>query len=155
MIVARCVEYGECLLWQGHIGNGVPQVFIGNTYRMVRRVVWEAAHGPIPVGRVAVCKCRERACVRLEHVQLMTTAQVARLAAREGKFSTPQRRARIALGQRRRSRLTPEIIAQVRAAENGAAIARELGICKSTVSKIRRGESWGVVAGVSVFGPQA
>lgn len=121
-------------------------------YRTVRRLLCETLHGPIEPGLYATCRCREPACVRPEHIELLTTAQIARVAAREGKFRSPARRAAIAVSKRAASPLTPELVERIRAADNGAAIARELGICKSTVSKIRRGESWRPIGAASAFG---
>lgn len=150
-ILARTVEEGDCLIWQGRISNGSPVIYLDGVYRTVRRVVWEDANGPIKPGLHASSRCRDQACVRLEHIRLLTIKQIAQLAAREGKFASLRRRAMVAAGARKRSRLTPEMVERIRQAESGAAIARELGIAKSTASKIRRGESWRTI-GASVFG---
>lgn len=150
-ILARTVEEGDCLLWQGRISNGSPVLYLDGAYRTVRRLVWEAANGPIKPGLHPSCRCREPACVRLEHIRLLTIKQIAQLAAREGRFSSLTRRASLAAAARKRSRLTPEQVARIRAADSAASIARELGIAKSTASKIRRGESWRTL-GASVFG---
>ncbi len=150
-ILARTVEEGDCLLWQGRISNGSPVAYLDGAYRTVRRVVWEAAKGPIKPGLHPSCRCREPACVRLEHIRLLTIQQIAQLAAREGKFSSLHRRAKVAAAARKRSRLTPEQVERIRLADSATAIARELGIAKSTASKIRRGESWRPI-GASVFG---
>lgn len=150
-ILARTVEEGDCLIWQGRISNGSPVVYYDGAYRTVRRAVWEDAHGPIKPGLHPSCRCREPACVRLEHIRLLTIQQIAKLAAREGKFSSLHRRASLAAAARKRSLLTPEQVARIRAADSAASIARELGISKSTAGKIRRGESWRPI-GASVFG---
>lgn len=155
-LLARTVEEGECLLWQGLVANGSPVVHTTAGYLTVRRLVWQHAHGmPMPGHLRAVCSCREPACVRPEHVRALSTRQIALLCAKEGKFRTAQRRAAIAATKRAQSRLTPELVERIRAADSGAAIARELGICKSTASKIRRGESWRPIGAASVFGTWA
>ena len=58
------------LLWRGGLANGRPAVkFQGRTVYL-RRLLWEAAHGPIPDGLVVVCKCGERLCVEPSHLAL-------------------------------------------------------------------------------------
>lgn len=143
-ILARTIEEGECLLWQGRVANGSALVHIlGQGYRSARRLIWEHKYGqPMPAHLRATCRCGEPRCVRPEHVTALSLKQIGKRAAKAGKFRSIARRSAIAAAQRARSRLTPELVAQIREAPSGAGIARELGIHKSTASKIRRGESW-------------
>lgn len=150
-ILAKTVEEGDCLIWQGRIANGSPLVYVDGVYRTARRVLWEALHGPMKPGMNATCSCREPGCVKPEHLRAASVKQIAKQAGKEGKFSSLQRRAKIAAACRKRSQLTPEMVQRIRLADSGAAIARELGICRSTASKIRRGDSWRTI-GASVFG---
>lgn len=151
-ITARCVEEGECLLWQGHMGNGSPQVYVNDRYWQCRRVVFEAMRGPIPAGRSPVMKCRSPACLNHDHMALMTPAQIGALAAKEGKFATPERRARIALARRNASeKLDSQKVAEILACDTAREAAQLHGIHKSMAARIRRGEAWAPVAGASVF----
>lgn len=150
-LLARCTEVGDCLIWQGRVAHGSPLVHLGGKYLTARRVLWEATHGAIPRGLYPSCICHETACMNIKHIRLMTTQQIAAKAATRGAFSRPERRAAIALAVRRKSNLTPEMLHRIRAADTGAAVARELGISKSLATKIRAGKAWGLTSGASVF----
>lgn len=151
-LLARCTEVGDCLIWQGRVANGSPLVYIDGKYLTARRVLWEATRGPIGRGLYPSCTCHESACMNIEHIRLMTTRQIARKAAKTGAFSRPERRAAIALALRRSSKITPEMEQRIRAAESGAAVARELGISKSMATKIRAGKARAPhTQGASVF----
>ena len=150
-LLARCTEVGDCLIWQGRVSNGSPQVHLQGKYMTARRVLWEATHGAIPRGLYPSCVCHEQACMNIKHIRLMTTQQIAMKAATRGAFSRPERCAAIAVAVRRRSKLTPEMLQRIRAADTGAAVARELGISKSLATKIRAGKAWGLTSGASVF----
>lgn len=141
-IKARTVEEGECALWTGFADNGAPQVFIDGKYQMVRRVLWEAERGPIPKGMHPRCNCGEVRCINLEHIRLRSTRQIAKEAAKTGAWSSLLRRAKIAAARRKTSKLTQADVDRIRAADNGAAIARELGVSKALANKIRRGVAW-------------
>lgn len=78
----RAVEVGECLEWQGRMGNGktIPVVKSreGKTYsadHSVPRMVWTKAKGPVPEGKIVYRKCCNNACVRLEHLVVGTRAE--------------------------------------------------------------------------------
>ena len=63
---------GECIEWQG------PQHTAGyglNRGRYAHRLAWEVAHGPIPTGMQIDHLCRNRLCVKVEHLDLVTHAE--------------------------------------------------------------------------------
>lgn len=164
-IYARCEDLGECLRWTGTTCNHVPQMYRSNgrgsgtkkagTYWSCRRIVFEERAGPIPPGMFPVPMCRDKMCVRFEHLRLLTSKQIGQLAAKEGKFSSPMRCAAISAGVRRsgQAKLTIEIAREIRASsESGKDIARRLGVDKSLPPRIRRGEAWReTVPNASVF----
>lgn len=142
-MLANCAEEGECLLWTGHVGNGgTPQVWCSTRYHQVRRLVCEQHTGkPIPAGRYSSMKCRSPLCIRPEHIRLLTTQEIAELAASEGKFSTPQRRAAIAAGIRKKRgvKLGKEDLQRIASSSASAAeLAGELRVDKSYIARIRR-----------------
>lgn len=141
-MLEHTIDEGDCVLWMGVYNNKSPQVFIDGRYHMVRRLLWQAERGPIPAGLHPRCTCGEPRCVNLEHVRLRTTRQIGKDAAKTGAWSAPLRRAKLAAAARARSRLTQADVDRIREADNAAAIARELGISRSTATKIRRGQSW-------------
>lgn len=48
------------------------------TMTLVHRVVWIAAHGPIPDGMTVDHMCKRRTCVNVEHLRLLSNYENAR-----------------------------------------------------------------------------
>jgi hypothetical protein len=76
-----------CHLWTGGssgrtLGGGTTTV--DGRPQFVHRLVWELNRGPIPAGHIVVRVCRQRRCVRLDHLAL-TTASAWLMAIRHGK----------------------------------------------------------------------
>lgn len=74
-VSSRIIVAGSCHLWVGAssgrtLGGGTTRVD-GRT-EFVHRLVWQTAHGPIQPDRIVVRVCRQRLCVRLEHLRLTT-----------------------------------------------------------------------------------
>lgn len=169
-LYANCDEVGECLLWRGAYCNHVPQFYVrgrpnGGTdkrgaFLSCRREVFEQISGkPIRKGLFPVPACRDKRCIRFEHLKLLTRKQIGQLVAKEGKFSTPQRCAAIsaAIRKSKNAKLTIELAREIRNSdEDGKAIAKRLGIDKSLPPRIRRNEAWRETApNASVFNMRA
>jgi len=63
----------ECVTWEGYLdpdGYG-RRSKRGNTTALVHRQVWEEAHGPIPKGLTIDHLCRNRACVNVDHMEVV------------------------------------------------------------------------------------
>lgn len=75
-------------LWTGGLANGRPAVkFQGRTVYL-RRLLWEATHGPIPDGLVVVCTCGERLCVEPTHLALSTPGRYPSIRDDAGRYAT-------------------------------------------------------------------
>lgn len=80
----RIVFHDRCWLWRGATTSGgyplVNRAVAPKTWKRfyVRRLVWEAVHGPIPPRGVITTTCLRLACVRPEHLELTTHAEAAR-----------------------------------------------------------------------------
>lgn len=65
-----------CLVWPGAKARGYGQVSIAGKVLYVHRVLYEAAHGPVPAGlqldHVASRGCTSRACAELAHLEPVT-----------------------------------------------------------------------------------
>lgn len=145
-IHAKCIEDGDCWIWQGAMSHGsrpVARLEGSRKNVSVRRLVLEL-RGVHPGKRMAYPKCANQACVCPDHVQAMSRAKMHTLiAASTGYASTPERRAKIAAAKRKLSPITPELVEEIRTSpESGHAIARRLGFCQATVQAIRAHESW-------------
>lgn len=159
-ILARCDEFGECMRWTGPKANGSPLIRKDGKYAMARRVVHELTTGkPIRRGHHAVMRCRDPNCLVFEHMTLLTTKQISDLAAKEGRFSTPTRRAAITAGVRKRAaaKLNLQIAREIfNSCESGPVLAARHNVHRSMITRIKRGKAWAQgVANSSVFNQAA
>ena len=143
-ILARADEVGDCLIWRGYLANGTPQMRLGGRYVSVRRHIFTLLGNPVPKGRYPVTVCREFGCIHPGHLRQCTHRQMGLLAAQEGKFSAPSRRAAITAARRANApKLTLALAREIRAStEPGPALAARYGIHRSLVTRIKRGEAW-------------
>lgn len=64
---------GDCIVWVGVLANGgYAQVQIGSKKVAAHRASYELAHGPIPDGLELDHLCRNRRCVRVEHLEAVS-----------------------------------------------------------------------------------
>jgi hypothetical protein len=80
--LAKAVEYGDCLEWQGKMGNKKTVPVVNSREHKdysaeysVPRYVWEQANGPIPEGMLVYRKCCNNSCVSLKHLEMGTRKQ--------------------------------------------------------------------------------
>lgn len=76
----------DCWVWQGANNNGYGCIKVSGTNKYVHRVAWELENGPIPEGLTIDHLCKNRACVRLSHLELVTLQE--NLFRRWGSTST-------------------------------------------------------------------
>lgn len=142
-IHARCIEEGDCLIWQDYSKDGKhPQIKIAGKVYYVRKVLWGAQNGEMPAGKVLAKTCETRNCVC--HTEPQTVSEIQTRVGATGVFSTPQRGAKIAAAKRAAcGKISMEQALDIR---NGAASVKEMakryGICPSLAGGIRRGERW-------------
>jgi hypothetical protein len=68
------VKVGACTFWKHHWDHPDRPAFLRweGKPKLVRRLVWENAHGPIPPGRPILQECGHRGCINLKHLYLGT-----------------------------------------------------------------------------------
>lgn len=68
------IDHGDhCWNWTGHkLWNGYGQVRWNGKETMAHRVAYERTFGPIPDGLTIDHVCRNRACVRPDHLEAVT-----------------------------------------------------------------------------------
>ena len=69
-----------CLVWQGLLGltGGYGRISVNDRDRYVHRVAWELANGPVPEGFELDHLCRNRACLNLDHLEIVTRRENVR-----------------------------------------------------------------------------
>ena len=88
------VEAGSCRLWVGmKNGKGYGRMTLNGRLESAHRVAWSLIHGAIPSHLEMDHLCRNRSCVNVEHLQLLTHADNVRkrtkaLACRKGHLFT-------------------------------------------------------------------
>lgn len=65
----------DCILGGDLTGNGYARIRVGKVRVLAHRVVWARAHGRIPEGHQLHHVCGTRACINVEHLELLTPAE--------------------------------------------------------------------------------
>lgn len=79
---AKTRREGECVVWTGaRSRDGYGLFWHGGTMVLAHRWAYEQARGPIPAGRVLDHRCRNHACVRVTHLEPVTSAENTRRGA--------------------------------------------------------------------------
>lgn len=65
------VQEDGCIVWTGgQNGRGYGQIGLDYKKKLVHRVAWELANGPIPEGKQIDHTCWNRLCANVEHLRL-------------------------------------------------------------------------------------
>lgn len=118
-----------CREWTGaRTKAGYGRIFIRRgVEQRAHRAAWEAAHGPIPAGKVVMHRCDNPPCVRIDHLELGTQRD-------NMDDMRSKRRARY------RIQIDEETVAVILSSPLGnRPLSRQLGISHAQVGVIRRG----------------
>lgn len=67
---------GDCYVWQGPLDrDGYGTFHFRRKGRRAHRVAWFMTRGPIPEGMVINHICKNRACVNVQHLQMVTARE--------------------------------------------------------------------------------
>jgi len=143
IIKEKSVEVGDCMEWTGYYNKRTPATTIAGRGMSVRSLV-ALRLGMQIEGKVVTNKCCNTSCVNPEHLVLMTRSQFhSHVSTHRLDQTALARRIKISKAVRKRSKLTAEIAAQIRAHTGKQdEIAAEFGVCKKTVYVIRAGITW-------------
>lgn len=132
-------EPSDCWHWTAYVAtHGYGQIALsGRRRESSHRVAYELAFGAIPKGLCVCHKCDNRLCCNPAHLFLGTIAENNADMKAKGRHSGGDRRKCVLL--------TPAKVARIRAmAAQGIlrrVIAHEIGISKSYVGRVLRGEA--------------
>lgn len=163
-LMARCRldELTGCWLWQGAMQGAQSRVYVklpgkrGKVMNGGRAALVIRARAE-PTARVEGYRyvCHDQQCVNPDHCKWMTRKQIGALIAKSGVHKgNPAYRLSNTRNARKRAKLTPEMVAEIRAShENNCELGRRLGVAHTTISAVRLGKHWKdtSVNGSSVF----
>lgn len=79
-ILERCEKTeGGCIVWMGAKNTGgYGQIWCDERKKMTHRIMYELAHGPIPIGLTIDHLCRVRSCCNPDHLEAVTQGENVR-----------------------------------------------------------------------------
>lgn len=142
--LARMDKVDGCWIWKGtRAPNGYGRFFVGRFDHQVRwmpahRFSWDYHHGPIPLGLCVCHTCDQKLCINPAHLFIGTHGENMR------DRNEKRRQARgEGHGVAKLDDLTVQWIrSQHRSGRGHKRIARDLGVNKSTVARVLKGETW-------------
>ena len=145
-IMDRTEQVGHHLEWRGALDSyGVPIMRRPGSRKLlpVRRVIFQL-NGADPKGKLATYKCTSTVC--LCHITLLTRKQLQIRSAKTTNYAkSPARRMAISKKRRETSKLSPEIVKEMRERAQ-TMTTRELGaaygVCQSTAADIVGHRIW-------------
>jgi hypothetical protein len=146
----RVGEPDECWPWLGCTRGKTGYGAVGSKgkVRSTHRVAYELVNGPIPPGLLVRHRCDNRICCNPAHLELGThkqnhTDMVERGRAPVQSGPKPPHRSGETHGQ---ARLTQAQVDEIRRraakGETDTALAREFGVGRTAINRIRHGVRW-------------
>ncbi|WP_431509767.1 HNH endonuclease [Variovorax sp. DAIF25] len=137
---ARCEDDGGCWTWQGHMNRGcTPVMKDRGRSRAVRRIVYEAACGPVKNGFEVVRTCENPRCCNPEHLK-QTPADLRR---RELAADRPRPKVIRPGGLNGLAKLSLEKARYIRASdETPTQLAKRFDVSRAAISMVLRGQTW-------------
>lgn len=133
-ILGRTREIGGCMEWAGYAVEGkFPQIRVDGKCYPVRRLVWLVTRGATRSDLWITNSCNNPLCVNPDHLMAHTRSKAMANAVRPAAHS-----AKISSGKRRKSKLTLEIVREIRASdEPNPVLAERYGLMPGYVSHLR------------------
>lgn len=141
-LLARTEEVGECMEWQGYVGNGSPQVSHNGKITTVRKLMRELQGKPTGQGIFTGVKCGNPLCVNPAHLVDRTMKQHGQMMASRIDYTSPVRVAKLQRAAAGRRKISAEGIAAARTDPRSCEkVAEDHGVHKSLIARIRRGQA--------------
>lgn len=138
--VRKSEEPDGCWAWTASTVNGYGYAWFEGRSHLAHRVAWLLIHGPIPPKHRVAQSCRNRLCVRPEHLVTGTAAQLAK-EWKGGGHRHPRKHARDVLP-------SDEEIHRIQVLyfhdkRSMASLGREFGLTPRTIDYILKLPMWG------------
>jgi hypothetical protein len=135
---AHCPELGPCLVWQGKLhAEGYGRLCHEGVQEYAHRAAFRAFRGRIPTGKIIMHKCDRRDCIEPSHLT-PGTKQLNNLdRSLKGRSAGKLTHLQVVEIRRRRA-----------AGEKQVDLAREFGVCHSSVSQVVTGKSFSYLPGL-------
>lgn len=130
-----------CVEWQGAKSTaGYGQKRLNGKTVYVHRLAYIEAHGEIPKGLVVRHTCDNPACYNVDHLIIGTQKQNMQDCSERGRVNKATKATGEAQGL---SKLTEVSVKYIRESNlSGSKLAKELGVSRSTVNRVRSGKTW-------------
>lgn len=139
------LDEDPCWEWRRRYAIPTPVIRFMGEMRGVRRVILYLQGRLALKGTraVATARCGNPHCVNPDHISSTTRTIIGRRAARKSSSVERTARARRAVLNSPRTRLSAQDAADIRASSlNNRELAEHYGVAKSTIARVRRGETW-------------
>lgn len=151
---AECVlmpdKPGDCWLWTGGLKSGrggklryglIAAGGHAGGSMTAHRVSWELHRGPIPPGMKVLHKCDVPSCVNPEHLFLGTQRDNVYDCMAKGRRNVKRGSAKRGLAKLHEGQI-PVIRLMLKGDMTCRAISAHFGVGRSTIAKVKSGESW-------------
>lgn len=134
----RCIEEGDCLLWQGAMASGsCPVITVKQKTYAVRRLLWLRAGKTLPPLGAIATSCGDSRCLIDRHLVQRKRGAVP------GKKRSPLLSAKLAAIKQAQSSLSFADVEVIRASElSTAQLAVQFAKSRRTIENIRSGHTW-------------
>lgn len=136
-ILSRCIEDGDCLLWQGPTSHSGVPVLDTKAKKSVRRALWEAERGAVSAKLVFPNTCGNMLCVC--HTKPVTLSEARRIAGSLGAYKSRSRVVKRTLTQRAQSKYDEETVKRIKAAASAKEAQEQTGASLAYIYQIREG----------------
>jgi len=131
---------GECKIYKSkYYGNGYPLKYnkVLKKTRYAHRILWEETYGEVPKKKVVMHLCDNRLCVNLEHLRLGTQMENVHDMHSKGRWCD-RKGEKHPLAKIKNTDIQ-RIKDKYKAGITQIKIAKEFGVCQSSISKITNG----------------
>lgn len=132
-----------CFNWTRSLASGYGKIWFGGSKDMAHRAAYFLGHGALPPKKIVCHKCNNKLCCNPHHMYAGTQSDNTKDMIKDGCFPH--------IGEKHyQAVFTEDMVREARRLykikKNCAAVARELGVERRTLSNVIHGKTWKHVA---------